>query len=102
MSDEIAQEVKMLLDLPSWGQVTGVVFIIIGVIQIIFLPVKHYATRKCCIKTSKVGNFDRKIDLLEVTLQPEISPLIATEKPKNGIILIGNADKLITKDKVLN
>lgn len=94
MSDEIAGEVKMILNLPSWGQAIGVLFIIIGVVQITFLPGKNYVSRKCCIKnTSKVGDFDKKIGLLEVTPQPEISPLLATEKPKNGIILGKNSSQ---------
>lgn len=95
MSDEIAGEVKMLLQLPSMGQMMGVVFIAIGIVQIIFLPIKNYVTLRCCSKHSKVSNFDKnlnKTDLLESSPPPEISPLIA-EKPKNGIILIGKSDK---------
>ena len=89
----------MILDLPTWGVSMGVVFIVIGIVQIIFLPGKNYVSRKCCIKTSKVSSFDRKIALLEVTPQPEISPLLATEKPKNGIILIGNPTNSSKKTK---
>jgi hypothetical protein len=92
MSDEIAGEVKMLLKLPSWGQTMGVVFIAIGIMQIIFIPIKHFVTRKCCVKHSKVSSFDKKIDVLDVTPSPEISPLLI-EKPKNGITLIGQAEK---------
>lgn len=94
MSEEIASEVRMILDLPCMGQMMGIVFIAIGIMQIIFIPMKKCITRQCCVKHTKVSSFDKntKIDLLEVNPPPEISPLIA-EKPKNGIILIGNGDK---------
>jgi CD36 family len=90
MSEEIASEVKMLLELPSMGQMMGVLFIALGIIQIVFLPIKTFITRQCCTKHRKVSSFDKnvKIDLLEVNSSPEVSPLIA-EKPKNGITLIG-------------
>lgn len=99
MSDEIAGEVKMLLELPGWGQTMGVVFIAIGIVQIIFFPIKNFFTHKCCVKHSKVSSFDKKIDLLEPNQTPEISPLLI-EKPKNGVILIGQADKIIFGDNI--
>lgn len=98
MSEEIASEVRMILELPCMGQMMGIVFIAIGIMQILLIPMKNFITRQCCTKHSKVSNFDKNIrtDLLEVNQSPEISPLIA-EKPKNGVVLIGNCDKSILR-----
>lgn len=86
MSDDIASEVRMILDLPFQGQMMGVIFIIIGVLQISFIPLKNFISGRCCDSRSKVSDLDKPDE--DVEPSPEISPLL-TMKPKNGIVLLG-------------
>lgn len=96
MGEDIADEVKMILNLPRLGQIMGIVFIFIGVSQIMLLPIKNFISQQCC--ASKVNAFDKndKIDALDVIRSPEISPLI-TEKPKNGIVV--NSENVIFRNQ---
>lgn len=89
MSQEIADEVKMITSLPHQGQMMGIVFILIGIIQITFLPIKNLITRSFCSKNSKICNMDKTVHI-ELENTPEFSPLIV-EKPSNGISLIGKS-----------
>lgn len=89
MNEEIADTVKLILKLPHIGQMLGVVSMLIGTLQIIYIPLKNYLSRRCCSKLSKIS--DLSVDVINVDSDPppEISPLIS-EKPKNGSSLIGN------------
>lgn len=92
MSESIADEVKMILKLPRWGQTMGIVTIVIGIAQVAFLPTLKLISRLLCPKRSKVSDKNIRFDSLDVKTLPEISPLM-TEKPKNGVSLLGKADK---------
>lgn len=91
MSEDIANEVKMILAMPHSGQMMGLLFVVIGMVQIMFLPIKNFVTSRFCLKQSKVCDVNRKAEV-ELS-KPEFSPLIA-EKPMNGISLIGNTKVL--------
>lgn len=91
MSENIAKEVKMILAMPHSGQMMGVVFLVIGIVQIMFLPMKNFVTSKFCSRQSKVCDISKKAEV-ELS-KPEFSPLIA-DKPLNGISLIGNTKVL--------
>lgn len=91
MSEDIANEVKMILTLPHSGQMMGVVFLVIGMVQIMFIPIKNFVTSRFCLKQSKICDSSKKTEV-ELS-KPESSPLIA-EKPLNGISLIGNTKVL--------
>lgn len=93
MSNEIADEVKMILGLPGQGQMMGVLFIFIGIIQIGFIPFKKFMTRRCCSNNSKVCDKSVNGDL---NPPPEISPLI-TEKPKNGNSSNGKVNRNVVR-----
>lgn len=95
MSQEIADEIKMIVELPHLGQLMGVLFICLGILQIIFLPLKNFISRRFCFKNvqiSDLNNKDVKGNSLDVRTSPEVSPLI-TDKPRNGIILLGNLNQ---------
>jgi hypothetical protein len=87
MNDEILGHVKILLGIPNWGETLGVFFVVIGIIQIIIIPLKHFFTKKFCEQEVKTEN-------LEVKVSPEVFPLLH-EKHQNGVILIGQADKIV-------
>jgi hypothetical protein len=87
MSQEIANEVQMIIKLPSMGVFMGFVTIFIGVLQVSFIPLKNLITRQCCSQHSKINQFDKN-DNLVADHPPEISPLIAATG-QNGITLIG-------------
>jgi hypothetical protein len=92
MSKDIADEVKMILQLPSMGVFMGFVTIIIGVLQISFIPLKNFITHRCCSPHNKINHLDKNGNIDDVYRPPEISPLIA-EKNKSGVMLLGGADK---------
>lgn len=80
MNEDIANEVKLILKLPHIGQMLGTLFVVIGSITIIFIPLKNYLSHQCCSKHSKVCDL-RADTNVNADPPPEVSPLI-TEKPK--------------------
>ena len=97
MNDEIADEVKLILKLPHIGQMMGVLLILIGSIQIMFMPLKNYLSRRCCLKHSKISDLSVGVIHVGSDPPPEISPLISTEiseksseKSKNSNSLMEN------------
>lgn len=97
MSEDIANEVKMILKLPRIGQIMGIALIAIGIAQIFVLPIVKFISRVLCPKRSKISDKNNKHESIDVKAPPEIFPLI-TEKPKNGISLIGVSDKGVFRD----
>lgn len=93
MSEEIADEVKMILQLPRLGQIMGFVFIVIGALQIAFFPLKNCLTRLFCTKHIKNCDLNKnlKVDPIELKHMPEISPLIQEKTAE--MILLGNVNK---------
>lgn len=86
MSADIADEVKMILTLPYSGQLMGILFIVFGIVQILFLPIKKFLSHRFCLTQSKDSDFDKNDKAIDLS-SPEIYPLI-TEKPKDGFSLI--------------
>lgn len=95
MSKEIAEEVQMILKLPSMGVFMGFVTIFIGVLQVAFIPVKNFVSHQCCSHHTKINHSDKN-GTRDAEHPPEISPLIS-EKGQNGITLIGGADKSVLR-----
>lgn len=96
MSDDIADEIKMILKMPYMGQVMGIAMIIIGIIEIILFPLYKHITHLLCTNHSKISDKNNERNSLEIRAAPEISPLI-TDKPKNGITLIGKSEKSVLR-----
>lgn len=91
MNEEIADTVKLILKVPHIGQMMGAMFVLIGIIQMIYMPLKKYLLRRCCPNHSKIS--DLSVDVINVDSdpQPEISPLISI-KPKHGCTFIGKTE----------
>lgn len=94
MSEEIADEVKMILELPGMGQMMGVLFILIGILQICFIPIKNFITRQCCTNHRKVS--DKSVNEELNPPPPEVSPLLS-KKPRNGIVLFGDVNRNVLR-----
>lgn len=95
MSKDIASEVKMILTFPSIGVAMGFVTILIGVLQVAFIPVKNFVSHRCCSQLKKINHLDKNGNT-DTDRPPEISPLI-TEKSENGISLLGGGDKNVLR-----
>lgn len=83
MSEAIASEIKMILELPHMGVLMGVLFIVIGLVHIIFIPMKNLISQCCCTQRRKIVDLDKNIKVNpEDSGLPEISPLLITKKPQ--------------------
>lgn len=80
MSEEIGEEVKLILIMPSLGVKSGFFFILIGVLQIMFMPI----LRKCSRLIVRPKNL-KIVEMQEMrTSQKEkrdISPLVKKKIP---------------------
>lgn len=93
MSHDIADEVKMILDLPHIGQIIGVVFIVVGVLQISLLSIKQLILHYFCSNNIEAIDSDKSAKGGAVSSQ-EVSQLIQLQqKPKNGVMLIDNKER---------
>lgn len=75
MSQEIGDEVKFILSMPSIGVKSGFIFILIGFVQITLVPCAKILSRLC----SRQKNLIETIDIGDIEMKkekPEKSPLM--------------------------
>lgn len=75
MSQNIGDEVKFILSMPSIGVKSGFLFILIGFLQIMLIPCakilsRLFCSRKHLIETKNIGDIEKKKE------KPEKSPLM--------------------------
>lgn len=89
MSEDIANEVKMILSFPAVGQTMGAIFVVIGLILIIINPLRNIFIRKCCVRHCKVTDLDKMTTNENAPqLIPEISPLIYNPKVPMNVTIV--------------
>jgi len=88
MSSEIADEIKLVLTIPSMGQMMGVAVMLLGFVMVIMLPLINFLIGRCCTKEKdSEKSADEKIRL------PEVFPLISDKEKIYKTTIVENTVK---------